>query len=357
MLTADQGSAVKSAATNVKPGFELDATNACKGVALLLLLWHHLFYKHPEYGVWVYQSALFAKVCVAIFVLLSGYGFSRSVSAAPAGVAHFYRTRLVPLYMNYWFVALIFVTIGVCAVGVSLQGAYNGQPYLKFLVQMTGLHRYVYPEYGYNATWWYMSVIIPLTLLFPLLHPLMKGHGAKVLTVLLLLLLIKRPVVPVLNEWLFPFALGIYMAQRETISLIAAYLQRLGPTRFAVLFLGLAFVMLFRTYSPVLSGTRIDWLFAVLIIVLTYEVGRLSRLLQRSLAYLGGHLFNIFLFHTFVYAYFWRDFIYASGHPAAIFVTLLLVCLAVSEVLERIKQAIGFHVAVRRLRGRPATES
>ena len=30
--------------------FNLQATDFCKGVAVLLLLWHHLFLMHDEYG-------------------------------------------------------------------------------------------------------------------------------------------------------------------------------------------------------------------------------------------------------------------------------------------------------------------
>ena len=150
-----------------RPAFDLNATNACKGVALILLLWHHLFYKHPEFGPLVHTSALLAKVCVAMFVFLSGYGFAESVRARKFELLRFYRTRLVPLYANYWLIAALFVSLGVWVMGVSLESAYTDHPYGKFLVQMTGLHRYAFPEYGYNATWWYMSVIIPLVLLFP----------------------------------------------------------------------------------------------------------------------------------------------------------------------------------------------
>jgi hypothetical protein len=59
---------------NGKKLFGINSTNACKGVALILLLWHHLFYQNPEYGLFVFKFATLSKVCVAIFVILSGYG-------------------------------------------------------------------------------------------------------------------------------------------------------------------------------------------------------------------------------------------------------------------------------------------
>lgn len=63
----------------------LSDTNALKGIALILLLCHHLFYiqdgsyndilvfgKYPL----VQEFGLACKVCVAIFVFLSGYGLA-----------------------------------------------------------------------------------------------------------------------------------------------------------------------------------------------------------------------------------------------------------------------------------------
>ncbi len=70
----------------MKENFDITATQASKGTALLLLLWHHLFYTHPEYGVFICESAIAAKVCVAIFIILSGYGLSESMKNKSIGV-------------------------------------------------------------------------------------------------------------------------------------------------------------------------------------------------------------------------------------------------------------------------------
>ena len=59
-------------------GFELTLhdTSILKGIAICAMLWHHLFLLHPDYGNVVYHLALLGKVCVAIFLLLSGYGLT-----------------------------------------------------------------------------------------------------------------------------------------------------------------------------------------------------------------------------------------------------------------------------------------
>lgn len=70
--------------------FDKRQTNIAKGVAVLLLLWHHLFYNDPKnYGKFISVLninnvpiecliAILCKICVAIFVFLSGYGLFRS---------------------------------------------------------------------------------------------------------------------------------------------------------------------------------------------------------------------------------------------------------------------------------------
>ena len=60
--------------------FKLTAEDSkvAKGGAVLLLLWHHLFYMHPEYGWFVHWTACYAKICVAMFLILSGYGLANS---------------------------------------------------------------------------------------------------------------------------------------------------------------------------------------------------------------------------------------------------------------------------------------
>ena len=58
--------------------FTKSFTAANKGVALLLLLWHHLFGIASEYGHFIQHLAGVSKVCVAIFLILSGYGLNEA---------------------------------------------------------------------------------------------------------------------------------------------------------------------------------------------------------------------------------------------------------------------------------------
>jgi len=320
--------------------FDSQSTNSVKGVALLLLLWHHLFFEHPEFGYWIYVTGILAKVCVATFVFLSGYGFTQSMKLKPVGLKAFYATRLVPIYTNYWFIALITVPLGVIWLGRPLHEAFEGNAMIKFAVQLTGLHRYFYPEQGYNATWWYMSVIIPLIVLFPLIYELVCKYGSVVLLFAFALLIPGKPVVQVLNTWIMPFVLGIWMSHNNWIAWNSQRLAVLGIWRYLLLLIAITGIAWFRLKSPILGDVKIDWLFSVLLVMLVHELGSQWSMAKRVLAYLGGHLFNVFLFHSFIYYYFWAEWLYGIGQPIWIFLTLFSICLALSIVIEYLKKLL-----------------
>ena len=54
----------------------LHDTSVLKGIAICAMLCHHLFYKSPGTGYFVWHLAMLGKVCVSIFLLLSGYGLT-----------------------------------------------------------------------------------------------------------------------------------------------------------------------------------------------------------------------------------------------------------------------------------------
>lgn len=321
--------------------FSINSTNSCKGVALLLLLWCHLFYKLPESGFWTFKISLASKVCVAIFVILSGYGFSESIKIRKLGLFEFYKKRLVRLYFNYWFIALIFVPIGIFFMDRSIESVFSDHAYTKFIVQMTGLHMFFNGEYGYNGTWWYMSVIIALVILFPFIYDVTKKYGVIILIGCFIILLPGLPLT-VIDQWLLPFALGVYLSQHNYIVAISNRLSAYGNWRFIILMTAILLVAILRPDIPLLADTKIDWLFGGLIILFVFEVTASLKVVEYILSFLGKHLFNIFLFHSFMLFY-WENFIYSFKNPLIIFSILLSVCLVISIMIEQLKRLVYYN--------------
>jgi hypothetical protein len=329
--------------------FDVTATDACKGVALLFLLWHHLFNPYPEYGFYIFLTSQLAKVCVSIFLILSGYGLSESIKNKKIGLFAFYRKHLTKLYLNYWFIAALFVPIGILFMNYPLESAYNDHAYLKFLVQMTGLHRWIYPELGYNATWWYMSTIIPLYLLFPLIYLLTKKGGIWFFSLILIIMFLfpidtlTGNVIMHFLLWSIPFCFGVYISHINGFVVINSLLNRTSILRFVILILLIMGVALQRQYGVFINSLKIDWLLGSLIILLTFELSNLSYIIRIILSFLGNQLFNIFLFHSFIFYYYWHDKVYYFKDPFLIFTVFLSVCLLVSIFIEQIKKLILFY--------------
>lgn len=332
--------------------YDLNASQSAKGMALLLLLWHHLFFlKCGITSFPVCVSSQFAQVCVAIFVFLSGYGLAVSVEDKRIGWLSFYKKRLPRLYLNYWLVALIFIPIGIFFGYRPLEVVFETSPYLKLFIQMTGFHMFIdRVGYGYNPTWWFMSLILALYLLFPLIYYLIKKFG---FWFLLVCSLFNFPLEPVTNwflfltVWLFTFALGIYLARTNGLVRISELLKKTGVFRFILLGVGILLSVYIRESVAIhynigfLRRQGFDWIYALIILLFIFEITQSHPLFQRLLAFLGNHLFNIFLFHTLIIIY-WPDFIYGFQYPSLIFLVLLAISLIVSVAIEYIMKLLQF---------------
>ena len=108
-----------------------------KGVGILLMFLHHLFYSPSSTSLfWDYhvhvgshdiglvnQLGIYGKLCVAMFVFVSGYGLEASFLKKDLNVLTFYKHRFIKLYMNYWFIWLLFVPIGIFIFGRTIPDA------------------------------------------------------------------------------------------------------------------------------------------------------------------------------------------------------------------------------------------
>lgn len=156
----------------------LKDTSVLKGFALLLLLIHHLFYVQrglyddiviANHGIVEYIGKA-SKLCVAIFVYLSGYGLmAGAMSRGKINAGQFYLTRLTKLMLNFWLIYLLFVPVNAICFGNGFSEVYN-DGIIAGITDFMGLSFMFYGhEYTMNPTWWFYSLIIVLYLLFPII--------------------------------------------------------------------------------------------------------------------------------------------------------------------------------------------
>lgn len=145
-------------------------TSAIKGIAILLMLWHHLFLSTTEYGTLTQSLAIVFKVCVALFLFVSGYGLTRQYSGLDKRnirtTVKFLLRRFINFFLPYWFCFVLVVLVGnIC--GYTFHDAYPAtRNTLKcFLLDIWGQMGYD----SYLSPWWFNKMIIQLYLIFPLL--------------------------------------------------------------------------------------------------------------------------------------------------------------------------------------------
>ena len=170
--------------------FDIRQTRIAKGIAILLLLWHHIFLNTPENqqrfvslfsikGVPIEcLVSEYAKVCVAMFLVLSGYGLYKSwinrfgiilggnYNPRIKDQISFVKNRLTKLMFGFWVVFIIFVPLSIWF-GKPFWIVYKGNV-LYGLIDFFGLST-IFSTPTMNPTWWFMGAIIVFYILFPLL--------------------------------------------------------------------------------------------------------------------------------------------------------------------------------------------
>lgn len=319
-------------------------TNALKGVALLLLLLHHCLYSGDGYddiiifGHPLYQNiGRFSKICVALFIFLSGYGLTAKTMKNKGidNIWGFYRQRYMKLMINFWVIYLIFVPIGVFFFHRTFPFVYGDNYLLKGLVDFFGLYKCVFNDFhGYNATWWFMGVIIIMYLLYPLLWK--YRHFWFVMIPLAVMCPTVASFIPIFGpsdfgHYFLAFVCGIAFAYKMPCLDGVNLLEKI--------FLFLAFLLscFFRFYA----WNMFLWDAGIITIGLVlYNVVNIPFQISSILVFLGKHSYNIFLFHTFIYFYFFHDYIFWSRNPLLICGTLLLVCIPISLGIEWVKERL-----------------
>lgn len=134
-----------------------DYSNMMKGVAVLMMIVHHLWgFPCRIPGLHILhieeQMGIASKICVSIFMFLSGYGLYYTFKRN--GSVHVVK-RLKGIYERFWKIFFIFVPLGF----LFFDRSFHLQ---EFLLNLFCL------DYSYNLEWWFMGTYIELLLLLPL---------------------------------------------------------------------------------------------------------------------------------------------------------------------------------------------
>ncbi|WP_416261073.1 acyltransferase family protein [Gibbsiella quercinecans] len=320
-------------------------SNYLKGIAIILMLAHHLF-SFPERispevsinyigilpGTDMYIETylgLFGRICVAMFLFLSGYGFSlrREVSAK------YIFGKLKNLYISYWLVIFIFVPIGI----IFYPGPTFSTSITTFIENLIGI------KSTYNGEWWFFRLYVLYLLSLPLL---IKLNNYTLLLVMLLAagigkVLTSHDLVPLFISdyfvWLLPFGLGMVFGRANDFpknALIAKVLNKIETTPAIWLFLLTAITFILLKNLGLILATPL------FISALMKSSEKINATLYGVVDALGRHSMYMWLTHSFYCYHFAQKAIFYPMYTPLILMLLIAVSYLTSVVLAHIERMI-----------------
>ncbi len=339
--------------------FSKNHTLITKGILLILLLAHHVFYPDiiTAYGIntilddvlLVNRIVLYFKICIAGFAFLTAFGTTRILKArkddSPQNFFRLTVTRLLKLESAVFIIYFLAIIYKQFIMGQSLKDLYtpDGRNIplmaLRMFIDMIGMANYSLTP-TVNMTWWYLSFAILLISAMPFIYMAYKKFRYLLLPVGCLL----PYTLPDSNSSFFSLLpiviLGTAFSYEDWFERIRAYKKK---GSFAIGLIASSALL----YSGYLVHGYVNitfcYILAFVIPYLVYEYISYIPIIRSLLKYLGKHATNIFLTHTFIYYYFYPDFIYSFHSTWYILPILIITSLGVSIVIELIKNFSGYN--------------
>ena len=323
-------------------------TNIIKGIAILLMLIHHIGLDPimSELPSIPFFNKLFnqGKVCVSIFLILSGYGLYISSERKKANnikeLSIFSIKHLVKLMTNFLLIFIIVVSYGTIS-GKRPLTIYENNIGKNMLIDFLGLaNLFVTPTY--NATWWFMSLIIVLYIIFPIMKLVLKKSPIlftiTIFYVTILRLIPLKHHILLINDYLIAFGLGMVFAEFKLFDKI----RKLNKSKAEEIILTIVFFVfgIYLRWKVGINSILYDTLCAFSIIFFCNNILVHIKGVNYILEILGKNSANMFLIHTFIYSYFFMGFILKFKYLVIMYLVLIVISLSVSIIIELSKKSI-----------------
>mgnify|MGYP003302869425 CR=1 FL=1 len=333
-----------------------------KGIAMLLLLFHHLFYSNSVYETRdidvmflsrdvVQQIAIGARVCVWIFAFLSAYGLTHSYYEAKANnidTVTFLKKRWVSLMKPYWFMYIIFFLLSFVLFRNPLEVYQNNIIYLLFdffaVADFFGTPML-------SAVWWYMCFAQVLLFMIPLLAEFCNKFSSASCIIIFIILQyigsgIHSPYGGMYTNYLLAIVLAVVCARNKKllggVKTKSFMLQILEIVGLILLICGCIYIKNIYGADDTVKITTLLSGIAVLALCTLVHKYITNSFIEKILVFLGNHSGNIFMMHWFIYAYY-PDVIYYSKNVIISWLCLLAISVIVSMLIEKVKELVRYN--------------
>lgn len=355
--------------------FTKEHTMQMKGIAIIILLFHHCFLNAQRWATVPYEKlattkgwgyypisfapfsshtiqylASFSKICVAMFVFMTGYGMwvSYESQKKKTTMSNYIKKRMVTLMTGF---LIIFVVTEILAIPTGRFIEVYGHDFrsvVYMIIDALGLAKLLGTPL-FCLTWWYMSLAIVLIMIFPFVHSIMEKYQWVVV--------VASIIVPRacgfgqstdLFRYLLAYTLGMYFAQHDLLARIKEKFMEQNVEgkllSLIVSLIGLAVIIKCR------QNAWIGWKYldfwdgfaAMYVIVNSYIYILNGKWIVKGLGFLGKHSMNIFLIHSFYRDVFFHEFTYSFYYAWLDYIVLMAISLVTSIVLEWFKKLIRY---------------
>lgn len=355
--------------------FTKEHTMQMKGIAIIILLFHHCFLNAQRWATVPYEKlattkgwgyypisfapfsshtiqylASFSKICVAMFVFMTGYGMwvSYESQKKKTTMSNYIKKRMVTLMTGF---LIIFVVTEILAIPTGRFIEVYGHDFrsvVYMIIDALGLAKLLGTPL-FCLTWWYMSLAIVLIMIFPFVHSIMEKYQWIVV--------VASIIVPRacgfgqstdLFRYLLAYTLGMYFAQHDLLARIKEKFMEQNVVgkllSLIVSLVGLAVIIKCR------QNAWIGWKYldfwdgfaAMYVIVISYIYILNGKWIVKGLGFLGKHSMNIFLIHSFYRDVFFHEFTYSFYYAWLDYIVLMAISLVTSIVLEWFKKLIRY---------------
>lgn len=332
-------------------GFVREDTHAIKGIAVIMMLLHHLAGFGDRYPVgfegfkakndWFIEGGFLSSLafnmrfCVAVFFFLGGYGVYKRMAKGKFSLTD----SVLGLFKKYWKVFVIFVPVAFLFFSRSGDGVswlatrYNFSNIRELIT--TIISNFTMLSDSINGEWWFMKTYICALLLGTVYFKLTKklNSFAGELLLIFVIDMMLRSVLPNLpsvqgleglsGNIFFrrfcsetasssPFFAGIVFAKYDVIVRLKTMLYKM-PFRAVFGLAGAAVVIWCRCF---ITGTELDLIYTPLLATSLSVFFDSVKPLRTAFDLIGKHSTNMWLIHSF-YCYYFLEvtkFVYLTSN-------------------------------------------
>lgn len=254
--------------------------------------------------------------------------------------------RYIKLEMNFLFVYICVVLTSF--LGINLVDTYGeGAHFFVYgIVDAMGLAT-LFNTPTINPTWWYMSLAVLLVFAVPVLIWLYEKFGV-ISTILTLLLpyALRITDASFFAKYIGMAAVGVWFAKENILEKCKSriFLKSETITIYIKLFMVIFMMRIFCVirFNVETFIEPMNYLIALVCIYFCYDFIADIKVFSTIFECIGRYSMNIFLVHTVFYARYLMEFIYSFKYSVLVVGITLLVSLAASVLIEKLKTFLRY---------------